>query len=316
MYAAGSPPRAAAQDMPLRLARAKRRAVDRPSPSAQDRMLREYLTDMTRPYGAALREELFDQPAGHFYGEMAAVLVSQTVSAVAPVDLIVLAYAIPDVRPGRSTAAHLSHLCPGRPMAFAVYDQGAAAPFTGLRLMGEYLRSGDCRRALLVVVEQGAVHYQLPAPAAVPARSIAVALLCGSEGSGRLDTVHLRAGVEPGRAGELLAKEIAELSAGRDDTTLIVGNGLGSGLASGAAGQVIIAPSGQPCTGTWWELAGGLGTWAAEGRRVLLADYEPMLGYLCVSAFDIEAGRPAARPAAGVQAMASKVRPITDERRR
>jgi hypothetical protein len=312
MYTAGPSQRAAGPDTPLRLAKAKRRAFDRPSASAQDPMLREYLTDMTRPYGAALREEMFDQPAGHFYGEMAAVLVSQTVSVVAPVDLIVFAYAIPDVRPGRSTAAHLSHLCPGRPMAFAVYDQGAAAPFTGLRLMGEYLRSGDCRRALLVVAEQGAVHYELPTPAAVPGRSTAVALLCGTEGAGRLDTVRVQAGVEPGRAAELLAKEIADLSTGRDETTLIAGNGLGSSAACDAVGQVIIAPPGQPCTGTWWELAGGLRTWTAEGRRVLLADYEPVLGYLCVSVFDIEA----ARPAAGVSGMASQASLATDDRRR
>jgi 4-hydroxymandelate oxidase len=197
-------------------------------------------------------------------------------------------------------------------MAFAVYDQGAAAPFTGLRLMREYLRSGDCRRALLVVVEQEAVHYRLPSPAAVPSRNIAVALLCGSEGPGALDTLRLRAGVQPGGVGELLAKEIADLSAGREEVTLIAGNGLGS-LAAFDAGsfdtgsfdagsfdtgafdtvdEVIVAPPGQPCTGTWWELAGGLRAWGASGRRVLLADYEPMLGYLCVSAFDVEAARP------------------------
>lgn len=291
MYSAGSPRQATTDDMSLRLARARRRAIDRPSASAPDRMLREYLADMTRPYRLPLREELFDQPTGHFYGDMAAALVSQTVSPAEPVDLIVFAYAIPDVRPGRSTAAHFSYMCPGRPMAFAVYDQGAAAPFTGLRLIREYVRSGDCRRALLVVAEQGAVHYELASPAAVPVRSAAVALLCDTTGSGRLGTMRQHAGIPPDRAGDLLARELEELSDGRGDTTVIVGNSLACHTASAMTDEVIAAPSGQPCTGVWWELAGGLRSWAAQGRHVLLADYDPLLGYLCVSAVDIEATR-------------------------
>jgi hypothetical protein len=138
----------------------------------------------------------------------------------------------------------------------------------------------------------------------VPSKNIAVALLCGTEGPGALDTLRQRTGVEPGGVGELLAKEIADLSAGRDEVTLIAGNGLracpafneGAGAfgtgAFDAVDEVIVAPAGQPCTGTWWELAGGLRAWGASGRRVLLADYEPMLGYLCVAAFDVEAARP------------------------
>jgi hypothetical protein len=303
MYSAGSPRQARTDDMSLRLARARRRAIDRPSASAPDRMLREYLADMTRPYRLALREELFDQPVGHFYGDMAAALVSQTVSPAEPVDLVVFAYAIPDVRPGRSTAAHFSHLCPGRPMAFAVYDQGAAAPFTGLRLIREYFRSGECQRALLVVAEQRAVHYELASPAAVPARSVAVTLLCVA-GSGRAaDTAAQHVGVPHDQAGDLLAGELEKLPAGGRDATLIVGNGLARHAGSATADEVITAPPGQPCTGVWWELAGGFRSWTAQGRRVLLADYDPVLGYLCLSAVHIEATqretepRLAARPA-------------------
>src|SRR2546429_7558137 len=65
--------------------------------------------------------------------------------AIAPddaVDLVVLAYAIPDITPGRATAAYLSHICPGNRLAFAVCDQGVAAAFTGLRLIREYARTG------------------------------------------------------------------------------------------------------------------------------------------------------------------------------
>lgn len=33
----------------------------------------------------------------------------------------------------------------------------------------------------------------------------------------------------------------------------------------------------------WWELAGGLAQWMTAGRRVVIADYDPALRYLCVA---------------------------------
>jgi hypothetical protein len=46
----------------------------------------------------------------------------------------VLAFSPHDVQPGRQTAAYLSAVNPGAPMAFAVCDQGSAAAFSGLRV--------------------------------------------------------------------------------------------------------------------------------------------------------------------------------------
>jgi hypothetical protein len=43
-----------------------------------------------------------------------------------------------------------------------------------------------------------------------------------------------------------------------------------------------------PGTGVWWALADGLPGWTARGRHVLLADYDRLLGALCVSAIDIQ----------------------------
>jgi 4-hydroxymandelate oxidase len=304
------------QGGPVRVSRASRRAFDGWSASALDPMLRVYLSDMVRPYGLVLRDDLLDLGSGHSYGEMAAALLPEAVPANQPIDLIVFAFAIPDVVPGRSTASYLSHLCPGHPMAFAVCDQGAAAPFTGLRLTREYLRTGSCQRVLLIVAEQSTVHYDC-APADVPARHTAVTLLCGQSGPGHTETVRQHADVAPGQAGDLLAADIGALSGGRPDVTLLVGNGLArvagldapagarapattaltaGGLALPAGAEVLIAPPGQPCTGVWWQLAGGLDGWAADGRRVLLADYEPLLRYLCVAAIDIEGSPAVTRP--------------------
>ncbi|HKT04656.1 MAG TPA: 2-hydroxy-acid oxidase, partial [Rugosimonospora sp.] len=145
---------------------ALRRAVARdfPGPAAvaaapgHRAHLRGYLADLAAPYRVALREPMFDDACGQSYGEMAATLLAEVLPPDEAVDLLVLAFAVPDIRPGRSTATYLSHICPGRPLAFAICDQGAAAGFTGLRLILSYARDRERRRAVLLVVEQAALH--------------------------------------------------------------------------------------------------------------------------------------------------------------
>src|SRR5689334_3534905 len=147
---------------------------------------------------------------------MAQALIAPAVSADEPVDLLVLAFSIHDLRPGRQTAAYLSHLTPGTPMAFAICDQGSAAAFSGLRIAGEYAASAGVRRALLIVVEQAALPYDCPVP--VPAEHRAVAMLYG-DGDGaasaaRVAGVRQHPCVPPGEAAGLAAAGLAQLAAG------------------------------------------------------------------------------------------------------
>ena len=97
----------------------------------------EYLADAARPYGREVPAALFGEPPspalGHSYGEMAEALIGPAVAGDEPVDLLILAFSIHDLRPGRQTAAYLSHVTPGAPMAFAICDQGSAAAFSGCR---------------------------------------------------------------------------------------------------------------------------------------------------------------------------------------
>jgi hypothetical protein len=272
----------------LRVSHAASRLFDTDSAAARNPMLREYLSDLIRPYGLALRADTLDRGLGQSYGEMARDLLPDQ-----PVDLIVYAFAVPDVMPGRPTAAYLSHLCPGEPLALAVCDQGVAAPYTALRLIGAYADGDRCKRALLVVVEQAAQHFLLPAPAAMPARHAAVTLLFSTDGAAGRTVVHQHPDTDPARAAELLPAELAALAADRDDVTLIAGPGLSAEVptartaAASVAAQVIVTPAGQPCTGAWRELADGLPGWRSAGRLVLLADYEPVLRYLCLFAIDV-----------------------------
>jgi hypothetical protein len=285
----GGPPEAAGSADPLRVTRAGRRFFDGMSDTVFDPQLRVFVGDLVRPYGLPLREDLLTLGAGHSYGEMAEQLILATVSADEPVDLLVMAYDIHDVRLGRSTAAYLSDICPGRPMAFAVCDQGGAAAFMALRLIAEYGRAGGCERALLLVTEQSALHYQPARPVRVPDRHAAVALLLERSASGLPTVVRQHADVPPRLAAALLADDVAALCGGRADVTLILGSGLADADAEFLCDRTLLAPPGQPFTGPWWELAGGLADWRAEGRLVLLAEYDTDLRYLSLSATDLTA---------------------------
>jgi hypothetical protein len=237
--------------------------------------IRTYLTDLLRPYGLGLDEDRLAAGTGHSYGEMALDLIGATVGRDEPVDVLVLAFAVPDVRPGRATATYLSHVCPGRPNAFAVCDQGVAAAFTGLVVLREYLNAGAGERGLLLVLEQATLHYEPTPPAPVPARPAGVALLCGrGPGRARVTSVRVRADVPPDRV-----RELAERDAGAA-TTLIAGGGVDAPSLSTPVGvPPCRADAGQPYTGVWSQLAAVLAGDAAGGR-VAVVDYDPSLRYL------------------------------------
>lgn len=297
MYRSGPP---GAGGCRLRLRSAWRSEATGASAAASDPHLRGYLSDMVAPYQLPITDELFERASGQSYGEMAGQLLAGALPPDEPVDLLVLAFALHDVIPGRSVAVHLSELCPGSPLAFAICDAGAATPFAGLRVITSYARTGGCRRAVLVTVEQATLHYA-PAsePAPIPGGNFAVALAFGEAGLGRIEAVRQRAQVTPAEVPGVLAAELAELAGEHDEMVIITGNGLaGIAAPAGRPGwRFGAAPPGHPGTGVWWELAGRLAEWADDGKLTVLADYEAAHGYLCTAAIDLGAGvRTAASP--------------------
>jgi 4-hydroxymandelate oxidase len=299
--------------------RIERRRFDGPGhgrPGSDERaFLREYMSDLARPYGLALRERvrggpgllegadllggdgpregtgllegagLLEGEGGHRYEEMAEELIAALVPLERPVDLVVLAFAVPDVRAGRTTASYRGRACPGDPLAFAVCDQGPSAAFTGLRLIRELSRTGGCRRSLLLILEQPCLPYQLSAPIVLPAQATGVGLLCDTSGPARLVADRQHTAVPPEGLDALLAVELADLCAGPAPVTLVLGDGL-AGYPVPSVHRVRTAPAGQPSTGVWWALADELDT----AGRVVLVEYDPALGYLCLAAFEVGAG--------------------------
>ena len=249
-----------------------------------------YLTDMARPYAREVPAALFGEPPspalGHSYGEMAEALIGSVVTAAEPVDLLVLAFSSHDLRPGRQTAAYLSHVTPGAPMAFAICDQGSAAAFSGLRIAREYASSAGIRRALLIVAEQADLPYSCPVT--LPSRHQAVAMLYGdcATPQARVAGARQHPGVLPGDVAGLAAAGLAELAAGHQEVGLILSDALAALWTAPAAGQVRVVPPGQPSTGLWWGLIEELTSDASHPELLVAADYDPDLRYLCLTAFD------------------------------
>jgi hypothetical protein len=282
----------------LHLVRAVRRTFTGPAAFLADQESRarvgEYLADMARPYGLGVPQDVFRgllSPAlGHSYGEMAQQLIEQAVPAGEPVDLLVLAFSVHDLRPGRQTAAYLSHVTAGTPMAFAICDQGSAAAFSGLRIAREYAASADVGRALLIVVEQAALPYRCPIPLASQHRGVAM-LYCGhAVRPARVAAVRQHPGVDSGDVAGLAAADLKELAEGRDEVALVLGEALAALWPAPAAGRVRVMPPGQPSTGVWWGLVDELTTEAGRAALIVAADYDPGLRYLCLAGFDTEPG--------------------------
>jgi 4-hydroxymandelate oxidase len=246
---------------------------------------------------------------------MLAGLIGDLVPPAQPADVLILGFAMPDVWPERATATFLSHACPGSPLAFAVCDQGCAAGFTALRLARDYAASGGCRRVLVALAEQARLDYDPPAPASVPARHAAFAMLCdarpapsaggpgraggpGKEGARLLGAVRVLPGVAAGKVPAILRRVLADLpmtepgkeKPGEEKRPLVLGEGLVPLVGGDVPGwRSRPLPPGQPLTGVWRELAAW--TAAPGGDSLAIADYDPGLRYLCLAAFGGAGGR-------------------------
>ncbi|MET8544358.1 hypothetical protein ABZW03_27505 [Kitasatospora sp. NPDC004799] len=246
----------------LRITRALARRFDGRSETSLDPDLRVFVSDLARPYGLPLREDLLGEGAGHSYEELAAGPLREVLAEDEPADLLVLAFDTPDVRPGAPSSLALSRSVPGSPLAFAVCDQGGAAAFTALRLAACHQRTGGCRRAVVVLAEQTALHYDPPGPVPLPDRHAVVVLVCEEAPGEGLAVRQTRGAGSPAQT--VRAEALASGAA------LLLGPGFDAQEPAPA----------QPFTGLWAELAEELPRWRADGRPALVAGYDRRLGVL------------------------------------
>lgn len=259
--------------VPLRFVRAEQRTFRGGTPYVGDGLLEDYLSDMTRLYGGTFSRELFASGHRNAFTTMAATVLDELAPSTGPLDLIVIAHVTPDADPRRSTACYLTETAPGDALAFAISDQGVLAPFTALRVLGDYAGGGGAERALLLVMDQSTLPYPAsPAEQMAPAEDVIVGFLLESQRPAGGIAVRPHCDADPQDLAALIA---AESSRHQAPVTLIAGRGLDleRDLPLGVD-EVIVAAAGRPCTGVWSAFADNLARWSVTGRQVLVADYD------------------------------------------
>ncbi|MBU2665896.1 hypothetical protein KOI35_20505 [Actinoplanes bogorensis] len=232
-----------------------------PQPYSGDPLLEEYLSDMTALYGRRFDRDRHAASARVSYTEMADRLVAE-LDVTGPVDLVVLAHATSDADPRRVTACYLNELLPGDPLAFAVSDQGPIAPFTALRLLGSYAGDFPGCRALLLIMEQTTMPYEIiGARYPVPAHDIGVAMLLEPAGTDGIAVEQYPDVADPGeRLHDLVPP----------DAALITGPGLETGSPVRDLGAA----------GVWAEFARRR---AVTSGPIAVADRDPVSGTLALA---------------------------------
>jgi hypothetical protein len=246
-----------------------------PGPSRSNPILERYFTDLTAPRGIGFRPQDLAAASGVTFTDLAADMAQ--LLAPCQVDLAIIAHAVPEFDQRLLAACYLADALPGEPMTFAICDSGPSAPFAALGVAACYAAAGLVGSALILVLDQSTVPYQLVPPggrdaAACPAptRDIAVALLLRP--GGVTTAVEQIPGVGAGQAPGILAERLRHAAAAGGPVTAIVGPGLQVGSPP-AGCTVIRAPAGQPCTAVWSALDGL--DWTEPGQRVTIAEHDP-----------------------------------------
>ncbi|MEE2044184.1 hypothetical protein Q7689_12480 [Nocardiopsis tropica] len=247
----------------------------------------EYLGDMASTYGSVYRSTPATEPSRTVYNRLAHGLLTQARARGERIDRIVLAHSLPDSQPGYSVCASLVHASDGPTTAFSVSDQRAVTPFTALRIAAEYLHGDPDGRALVLVLDQGELPWEVPGGTPVPDREVGIGLLLGG-GSPPGDVLHWRAtGLDAADAARAVADVHTDVRrAFSGPVTFVLGGGVPPVHVNDPDAEVRRGPGGPVCTSVWTGLHGLRLT--SPYRAAVVVEYDPSLGYFCAAATNLE----------------------------
>ncbi|ONH37574.1 hypothetical protein [Protofrankia coriariae] len=240
-----------------------------------------HFTDLTSGYGMTYRADVAARSRGNTFAAMSAALVDGLAPAPDPFGVAVVAHATPDLDCRYAAATYLSDL-PGVLLSFAVSENGGCTPFTALRLAGAYTARHSLRRAVVLVLDQSTLPYDL-APGVAPAGDAGVALVLG-EGGDSMSFGHV-AGARrtnlSGAVAEAIGQAIGQAlpgGVGGTPVEVLAGPGVETGQVPAEFGRVTRIDNGFPCSGLWSALATRFGQPARPGSLTVLVDADPARG--------------------------------------
>jgi hypothetical protein len=148
-------------------------------PYKQNPILLSLLNSLLRPYHCTVAEERLVAGSNLDYATMAVHLMDrlQARGSLEGTDLVVLAHYLPNLHPLRITTSHLMHKYGLRGTAFALSEREDAIAYVALKVIRQYLRSRQYRRAVLLVMDQNTIPYDSPDFASIKPENCGVALV-------------------------------------------------------------------------------------------------------------------------------------------
>jgi len=202
-------------------------------------------------------------------------------------DLVLVAYALPDVHPFITTASYLNWRLGSTAQSFAVSEAGLLAPFWALRIASAHHRMGRCRQLALAVLEQTTLPNRDPVTEGGLVDSGAL-LLIGAEPDEPRRPSNRRLAVGPVRTRvtpDDVRAELKRLALDHENVLLVIGPQVDVGEFQYA--DVWRAEAGSYCTSVWRAMADNHADWAFKHEAVVLYDVDRRTGSGATAAFRI-----------------------------
>lgn len=226
------------------------------------------------------------------YGEMAARVLEGCREPLESIELIVLAYANPEILVGEEAGPFLAAAFPATRMVYAVSDQGMLAPFTALKLATSHFRGDNFERAAIIVLEQRFLPLLSDDRAKTPACDVAVAVIVERRDSDTADAcppVILRnPGGHANVAEALLDIMNVTIPQLAGDPIIVLGESVPViHELSAFSPNVHRAIPGRVCTGVWERLDQCVRNTQGYSRPVVAVEYDRALDCLGVASLHV-----------------------------
>lgn len=152
---------------------------DRKPRQARERFV-QYYRDLHALYKKEISEETFCEGPGYSFTELGSKVLDEFVgnNELQDLDLMVVVYWAHEFDPDHSSCGpFFAEKYQIKGQIIDVCDQGTISLFTGIHIIQQYLSNGDCKKALLLALEQTSIPRDKSENYLMPSRNIAAGII-------------------------------------------------------------------------------------------------------------------------------------------
>jgi hypothetical protein len=255
---------------PVRLGRPEVRHFNRRPPIELAPYELDVMAGILEQFDMVLEEDLFSAGNGNHFTQMGTELLASLEVPLAALDLLILAYHLPDAAVADVAACALSAVFTDQPASFSISEQGVGAAFSALRVLHCMRVADRVANGAVLILDQSTSLYRDADTHDVPIADCAVLLRTDAEpGAGAvLEFVDEAATTDPEEA-------LAEITRRHPNADIIVGRMFAEHLGPASRARVTAADGPRHlCTDPWIAVAN---RWPLT-RPTIVADYDPHAG--------------------------------------